>query len=97
MGSEEPEPERDPLVERVEQLEERMTPFAQDFRSLPVPSVETQDTDAPAPLLLESIPHRRRTMGRRQKARDPAAGVRINAAGGVSTALLTPPVMLMMA
>ena len=49
------------------------------------------------PLLLESIPHRRRTMGRLQMARDPAAVVPMNAAGGVSTDLAIPPVRLMVA
>ena len=34
MGSEEPEPERDELVDRVQRLEERMTQFEQDLYTM---------------------------------------------------------------
>ena len=48
MGSEEPGPERDELVDRVQRLEERMTQFEQDLRTMHVPIAEPQDTDVTA-------------------------------------------------
>lgn len=48
MRSEEPEPERDEITERVQRLEKRLSQFEQQLRSFPQPPAETQDTDADA-------------------------------------------------
>jgi len=50
MRSEEPEPEKDEIVERVQRLEERLSQFEQRLRSFPQPPAETQGTDAEAAL-----------------------------------------------
>jgi predicted nuclease with TOPRIM domain len=42
----EPEPELEQLTERVEHLEERMSQFEQQLRSLPDPPAAAQDRDA---------------------------------------------------
>jgi hypothetical protein len=53
MRSEEPEPERDEITERVQRLEKRLSQFEQQLRSFPEPPATAQDTDAatasPAP------------------------------------------------
>ena len=49
MESTAPEPESDDVMDRVKRLEERMTRFEQDFRTMNVPYQETPDTDVTAP------------------------------------------------
>ena len=56
MGSKGPEPEREELVDRVQRLEERMTQFEQDLRTMNVPAAETQDTDVTATPALSEEP-----------------------------------------
>ena len=48
MRSEEPEPELEQIVERVERLEERMSQFEQQLRSFPELPAAAQDTDTAA-------------------------------------------------
>jgi hypothetical protein len=56
VRSEEPEPERDELADRVRRLEERMTQFEQDLHTMHVPAAEPQDTDVTAPPALSEEP-----------------------------------------
>ena len=44
-----PEPESDALMDRVKRLEERMTRFEQDFRTMNVPDGETPNTGGTTP------------------------------------------------
>jgi hypothetical protein len=57
MECEEPEPDLEQLIARVERLEARITQFEQDFRTMHVPATELPDTAVIAsPALGEDIP-----------------------------------------
>ena len=49
MESKAPEPESDDLMDRVKQLEERLTRFEQDLRTMNVPDGETPQTGVTTP------------------------------------------------